>query len=138
MKARLTKYGLCALFVAVMAYVYLLSRDFAGAEEKEKYRLLCDALTVPGVLLACAGALVWVSSLGALDGLSYGLQLAFRALIPGKRLQKEEGGSYGHGAGDQQKAVTLDSLFLPPGHIIVVAFLFLQPFSGDQCPKGKL
>ena len=32
MKARLTKYGLCALFVAVMAYFYLLSRDFAGAE----------------------------------------------------------------------------------------------------------
>ena len=90
MKARLTKYALCALFVAVMAYFYLLSRDFAGAEEKEKYRLLCDALTVPGVLLVCAGALVWVSNLGALDGIFYGLRLAFRALIPGKRLQKEE------------------------------------------------
>jgi hypothetical protein len=90
LKARLTKYGLCALFVAVMAYVYLLSRDFAGAGNKERYQLLCDALTVPGVLLVCAGALVWVSSLGALDGLSYGLRLAFRALIPGKRLQKEE------------------------------------------------
>ena len=90
MKGRLTKYGLSILFVAVMACVYLLPRDFAGAEGQEKYRLLCDALTVPGVLLLCAGALVWVSNLGALDGLSYGLRLAFRALIPGKRLQKEE------------------------------------------------
>ena len=90
MKARLTKYGLCALFVAVMAYAYLLSRDFAGAGNRERYQLLCDALTVPGVLLVCAGALVWVSNLGALDGIFYGLRLAFRALIPGKRLQKEE------------------------------------------------
>ena len=57
MKARLTKYGLCALFVAVMAYAYLLSRDFAGAGNRERYQLLCDALTVPGVLLVCAGAL---------------------------------------------------------------------------------
>ena len=90
MKARLTKYGLCALFVAVMAYFYLLSRDFSGAGNRERYQLLCDALTVPGVLLVCAGALVWVSNLGALDGILYGLRLAFRALIPGKRLQKEE------------------------------------------------
>ena len=90
MKTRLTKYGLCALFVAVMAYFYLLSRDFAGAGNRERYQLLCDALTVPGVLLVCAGALVWVSNLGALDGIFYGLRLAFRALIPGKRLQKEE------------------------------------------------
>ena len=52
--------------------------------------LLCDALTVPGALLLCAGALVWVSNLGALDGVRYGLRLAYRALIPGKRLQKEE------------------------------------------------
>jgi hypothetical protein len=90
LKRRLAKYGLCALFVAVMAFAYLQPRGFFGADVKEKYMLLCDALTVPGVLLICAGALVWVSSLGALDGLSYGLRLAFRALIPGKRLQKEE------------------------------------------------
>jgi hypothetical protein len=90
LKRRLAKYGFCALFVAVMAAAYLLPRDFAGADGKEKCMLLCDAITVPGVLLICAWALVWVSSLGALDGLSYGLRLAFRALIPGKRLQREE------------------------------------------------
>ena len=90
MKSRLAKYGLCALFVAVMVFAYLQPRGFAGADTKEQFMLLCDALTVPGVLLLCAGAMVWVSSLGALDGLSYGLRLFFRALVPGKRLQREE------------------------------------------------
>lgn len=87
---RIGKYGGSFLFVAAMAYLYLLPRDLTGTGGKEIYRLLCDALTVPGVLLLCAGALVWVSNLGALDGLRYGLRLAYRALIPGKRLQKEE------------------------------------------------
>lgn len=76
--------------MAVMAWLYLAPRNFAGAAGKARYLLLCDALTVPGALLLCAGALVWVSNLGALDGVRYGLRLAYRALIPGKRLQKEE------------------------------------------------
>lgn len=87
---RLAKYGGSFLFVAVMAWLYLAPRNFAGAAGKARYLLLCDALTVPGALLLCAGALVWVSNLGALDGVRYGLRLAYRALIPGKRLQKEE------------------------------------------------
>ena len=87
---RLAKYGGSFLFVAVMAWLYLAPRNFAGAAGKARYLLLCDALTVPGALLLCAGALVWVSNLGALDGVRYGLRLAYRALSPGKRLQKEE------------------------------------------------
>ena len=122
MKARLTKYGLCALFVAVMAYAYLLSRDFAGAGNRERYQLLCDALTVPGVLLVCAGALVWVSNLGALDGIFYGLRLAFRALIPGKRLQKEEN-YQDFVAGRQEKRVKGYGFLLITGAVTIAASL---------------
>ena len=122
MKARLTKYGLCALFVAVMAYAYLLPRDFAGAGNQERYQLLCDALTVPGVLLVCAGALVWVSNLGALDGIFYGLRLAFRALIPGKRLQKEE--NYQDFVADrQEKRVKGYGFLLITGAVTIAASL---------------
>jgi len=122
LKARLIKYGLCALFVAVMAYVYLLSRDFAGAGNRERYQLLCDALTVPGVLLVCAGALVWVSNLGALDGLFYGLRLAFRALIPGKRLQKEES-YHDYVARRQEKRVKGYGFLLISGAVTIAASL---------------
>ena len=124
MKGRLVKYGLCALFVAVMAFAYLQPRNFAGAEIKEQYRLLCDALTVPGVLLLCAGMLVWVSNLGALDGLSYGLRLAFRALIPGKRLQKEEN-YHDYVAARQAKRARGYGFLLISGAATVVLSLFL-------------
>ena len=52
---RLAKYGGSFLFVAVMAWLYLAPRNFAGAAGKARYLLLCDALTVPGALLLCAG-----------------------------------------------------------------------------------
>ena len=90
MKKRILKYGLSALFVGLMAYFYLAARDFAGAEGALRYQLLCDAFTVPGVLLLCAGALIWVTNLGALNGIAYGLRLAVFALIPGKRTDREE------------------------------------------------
>ena len=125
MKVRLTQYGLCGLFVGLMAWLYLWLRDFAGAEGAERYQLLCDALTVPGVLLLCAGALIWVTNLGALDGLGYGLRLALRALIPGRRLQKEE--SYrDYVLGRQQKRVKGYGFLLISGAVtIAVSLIFL-------------
>ena len=89
-KTRLIKYGSCALLVAAFAYLYIDARDFAGAALVEKCLYLCDALTVPGVLLIMLGALIWVSNLGALDGIAYALAFTFRSLIPGMRGRKDE------------------------------------------------
>ena len=122
MKEKAVKYGVCALFVAGMAWLYLTQRAFAGAAQKEQCRLLCDALTLPGVLLLCAGALVWVSNLGALDGICYGLRLAFRGLIPGKRLQKEES-YHDYVAGRQDKRVKGYGFLLISGALTVAASL---------------
>ena len=84
------KYMLSSLFVVVSAGIYMTSCDFSACDRHTQVRILCDALTVPGVLLLCAGGLLWASQRGALDGLSYGLTLAARGLIPGKRLRREE------------------------------------------------
>ena len=119
---RLAKYGGSFLFVAVMAWLYLAPRNFAGAAGKARYLLLCDALTVPGALLLCAGALVWVSNLGALDGVRYGLRLAYRALIPGKRLQKEEN-YQDFVAGRQEKRVKGYGFLLITGAVTIAASL---------------
>ena len=84
------QYLLCILFVGGMAAFYLWSWDFATGDRVTRLRLICDGFAVPGVLLLCLGALIWASSLGALDGLGYSLRMAYGALVPGKRLQKEE------------------------------------------------
>ena len=89
-KVNLIKYGGCALFVAVLAWAYVSLRDFGGAELVDKYLILCDAFTVPGMLLILAGCLMWASTTGVLDGLSYAVRYAVFSLIPGKRLERDE------------------------------------------------
>lgn len=89
-KINLIKYGGCALFVALCAYLYISSRDFMALELVDKYLVLCDAFTVSGTVLLIVGCLFWTSSKGALDGLGYSFQLLFRSLIPGRRLARDE------------------------------------------------
>ena len=90
LKTRLIKYGASAGFVVLMAYFYISLRDFAGAELAEKFRMLSDSLTIPGVLLIMAGAMLWASNQGALDGLGYVTSTMVRGLIPGGRAKADE------------------------------------------------
>ena len=61
-----------ALFLGVLA-----AEGGFGAESAEAFwRALCDALTVPGVLLGGAGLLAVVSDHGAFHGLSFGVRKA--------------------------------------------------------------
>ena len=89
-KIRWTKYVSAFVFIAVLAYIYIANRDFSGASLVVKYWILCDALTIPGILLIMIGALVWVSNMGALDGIAYALAFTFRSLVPGLRGRRDE------------------------------------------------
>lgn len=93
-KARLAKYGGSAAFVGLMAWLYISLRDFDGAKLVDKYRMLSDAFAVPGMLLLMFGCLIWISNLGALDGLAYAVSFAFRSLIPGGRYKDEKYADY--------------------------------------------
>ena len=85
-KAEILKYVICALFTGLMVWGFLaLREDLQTLPLVERYRILCDAFTVPGVLLLCVGGLSWASSHGALDGLGYVLHVTVKGLIPGKR-----------------------------------------------------
>ena len=89
-RIRLIKYGAAAVFVGILAYIYIAERDFAGAALVEKYWMLCDALTIPGILLIMFGSMVWVANMGALDGIAYALTHTLRSLIPGMRAGADE------------------------------------------------
>lgn len=89
-KIRLIKYTGAAAFVGIMAYFYIAARDFIGASLVVQCWILCDALTIPGTLLLMVGCLVWVSNLGALDGIAYALSFTVRSLIPGMRGKRDE------------------------------------------------
>lgn len=83
-KANLLKYGISIGVGLLIAYTYVSLRDFETLELADKYRTLCDAFTIPGVLLLISGLLVTVSNEGALDGLGYILMQGLSMLIPGK------------------------------------------------------
>ena len=69
------------LFGALLAVLLLIGRGGLVAESQEDFLLLlCDALFVPGVLLAGMGLLVVVTGEGAFDAIRYGLQKLFGLL----------------------------------------------------------
>ena len=88
-RSAVTKYGCCAFFVMLMVYLYIVQRPYSGAEQMEKYRMMCDAFSIPGIVLVMLGCLVWVSTTGFFDSLGFILSMAFRSLIPGGRLRDE-------------------------------------------------
>ena len=89
-KVGLVKYSIMAAVVALCAWSYIDLRDFEGAVLMEKYRMLCDAFTIPGVGLIMIGGLCWVAGQGAVDGLTYAVRFAIFSLIPGKRVERDE------------------------------------------------
>lgn len=79
------KYGISSGLVAFLMWIYLSGRDFFGAPLLEKYRMLCDAFFIPGILFLMVACLVWASTKGAMDGISFLAQNFIRAIIPGAR-----------------------------------------------------
>lgn len=79
----LTRYLITA---AIAGAVTLLTLYLHGFWEEtsivEKYRLLADAFTIPGVILVMLTALVWISSEGMFDGLVYAFKRIGSSLIP--------------------------------------------------------
>ena len=86
----LAKYGGCAAFVAILAWLYIDQRPFATAALVDRYRILCDAFTIPGILLIMVGLLIAIANTGTLDGLSYAVSFAIRSLIPWGRGKRDE------------------------------------------------
>ena len=88
-KTRLIKY-LCASLVSLAMAIFYISVRHIGLETRmEQYRIICDAFTVPGVVLVMFGMLMWISGTGALDGISYALH-GLKSLIPGLGAEKLE------------------------------------------------
>ena len=76
----LAKYVLAIVAGLGLAFLYISLRDFSEAPPLEKYRMLCDAFTIPGVMMLAIGALVAVANEGIFYGIGYALSYLGRAL----------------------------------------------------------
>lgn len=81
--AFLLKYGITALVGGLLTWLTLDLHGFSSTMPKlQRYRLLCDAFTIPGVILVMVGFLVMIANAGNFLGLGYAVKHAVKMLIP--------------------------------------------------------
>ena len=92
---RILKYA-AAFAVGIGAAIALCAyRGWADAVSAcERYMILTDAFSLPGVLFLGIGGMIWLSGEGALDGVSWLLKNAVKMLIPGPKKVREKYGDY--------------------------------------------
>ena len=91
LRSILVKYGITAAVGALLTYATLTLHGYSElATAAEKYRLLSDAFTIPGVVIALLGVLVFVSNEGAFEGISYAVGYAVKMLMPFSRDRRHE------------------------------------------------
>ena len=104
--------------------------DFATLSWADRYRYLSDAFTIPGLLYLMIYALIWASSLGALDGIGYLLKNTVAALIPGMRAKKPASYfEYMEKRKEKRKPINrFRFLLLVGGICLIVAIVFIFLF----------
>ncbi|MBO4848942.1 MAG: DUF3899 domain-containing protein [Clostridia bacterium] len=66
------KYVSTAAAGVAIALIYCFAKGAFKAEDAaDRLRMICDAFTIPGILLLCVGLLTAVNKGGAFDGLAY-------------------------------------------------------------------
>lgn len=127
LRNNLLKYGITGFVCVGMAVLYCALRDFPQMELVERYRTLCDGFTLPGILALGVGCLLWVSNEGAFHGLTYCLNIAWKALLPGGRLKMEK--YYDYVQRRSEKKVTgFGFLFVCGGVCMALALIFMALF----------
>ena len=127
LRNNLLKYGITGVVCIAVAALYCGLRDFSQLDLVNKYRTLCDAFTIPGLVSICVGILLWASNDGAFYGLGYCLNVAWKALLPGGRYKMER--YYDYVTRKREKQVTgFGFLFVGGGVCMAVALVCMALF----------
>ena len=79
----LLKYAVCIIPGGIISAMVLNFHGYSSAGNAvERYRILCDAFTIPGVTLIMVAALVFISNFGGFDGIGYSVKYAIKRLLP--------------------------------------------------------
>ena len=79
-KANLIKSGIVSAVGILVVILFVSSSDFGAQTTVDKYKILCDAFTIPGLLMLMFAAMLSISNEGGLDGISYLMKQGFRML----------------------------------------------------------
>ena len=90
----LTKYGICIGIEVLIAFLVIWSKGFFTDSAAVNIQILSDAFFVSGVLMTLFAGLLYVSSEGALIGISFVLRNVVLAFIPMGRARHEKYADY--------------------------------------------
>ncbi len=131
-KGKLVPYVICTVFVIAMAALYIGLREFAHQPLVEKYRMLCDAFTIPGMLLVLLGCLVWASDIGGFYGIGYVFNYASRSIlqfiVPNSLSEVENYFDYVQRKKAEGHITGYGFLFITGGISLIIAVIFLVLF----------
>lgn len=127
-KSLLVKYGVSVSVGAAMSAFVLFAYDFSSLTlPVDKYRVLTDAFSIPGIILVMVGCLVWVSTEGFFDMISYGLRWLGQSLIPFS--EKNHESFYDYKMRKSENRLTGYSFLFYTGFaFLVIAIVFLILF----------
>ena len=126
---RLVKYGITAAVGFLMSWGVIVLHGYAEAStDADRYRILADACTIPGVVLMMCWVLVWLSGEGAFEGISYAFSYAFRMLIPGISKTPERYSEYVMRRREKGKVKGTGFLFFTGAVFFLAALLFIALF----------
>ena len=129
MKKNFTGYAVTVLCGAALFAVILVLHGFFTAETVlDRYRILCDAFTIPGVIIIMFGLLFLIANTGALDGISYAVRGLGRQLIPFLRIQNEKFYDYVQRKSAKRKKRSCAFLFITGAAFLAAAVVFLILF----------
>ena len=131
-KKNFVPYLFSFLFVGLLAGLYVGLRDFSSQPLVEKYRMLCDAFTIPGVILILVGSLVLLSDSGAFHGIGYVLSYAKNTLlhfvVPGALGNTETYFDYVERKKAEGRMKNYVFLFVAGGLSMFISFVFMFLF----------
>ena len=93
-KIKLRNYGICVGVELLLGFLVIWSKGFFVYSAAVNMQILSDAFFVSGLLMTLFASLLYVSSEGALIGVSYVLRNVVLFFIPFGRLKHETYGDY--------------------------------------------
>ena len=134
-KVTLVKYGGTILFAGILIWIYCSTRNLFLQSEMERWRILCDAFTLPGLTYIMIGFLIMVANEGFFDMLSYAFSKAVGMFLPGRGFSEDGEKYYDYVQRKREnRAKGFGFLFLVGGVLMAFALLFMFLFY--RCYNG--
>lgn len=93
-KEKLRNYGICVGIEVLIAFLVIWSKGFFAHSAAVNIQILSDAFFVAGILMTLFAGMMYVSSEGALIGISFVLRNVVLAFVPMGRAKHERYADY--------------------------------------------